>query len=174
MASYTQFICCCGASTISGVSRTEPERIVFDYLNSRKGSTRFDPITKRYIKVDGLNIKDAFLIWADPDRPTVSGSSGKLLCEYIVKHRLGSVTKTPLRHNPMHPARKPGKMDLRIWIWNINPVACQKWWDKHKPVEPPPKDVGVLKHAAVNVSRNAPVCPDNTTGTGPIDDDIPF
>jgi len=177
MASYTQFICCCGAKTIYGVSSTKPEKIVFDYLKSQAGNNWFDTKLKRYVKGEKLFIKDAFLIWADPDRVvnTAWGSSGKLLCEYIVKHRLGSVTKTPLRHNPMHPERKLGKLDLRIWIWNINPIACQKWWEKHKPPSADPVTVSLLGKAppigagAKNAAKH--VCP-------PIPDfdrdDIPF
>lgn len=135
---FTTFVCCCGAKTISGVSTTKPEQVVADYLKTQMG-TKFDPVTKQYV-TGTLNIMDAFVLWADPDRPDPPAtnpyaSSGKLLCQYIRTHHLGTVTTTPLRHNPMHPERKPGKMDLRIWIWNIDPAACQKWLNRRGKVK---------------------------------------
>lgn len=177
MPTFQGFVCCCGAKTLFGVVNTKPEAIIRQYLQSQMGGTKFDPVTKKYVKLDKLHIMDAFVIWADPDRPDPpkggdawhQRSSGKLLAAYITQQRLGSVTKTPLRHNPMHPERKPGKLDLRIWIWNINPVACQKWWDRYNPPPSAPSTTASLLDkvppADVGKKNATPVCPD---------DDIPF
>ncbi len=51
----------------------------------------------------------------------VSYKAGKRLAEYIIKHKLGTITTSK-------PERNPNTRRLvQVWIWNVDKKAANKW-----------------------------------------------
>lgn len=141
---FNGFDCCCGARTFNGVSSRSPESIVKDYILS-SCEMRYHSETKRYIKGVTPRYQDAHLLFADPMRGSRAKYSGAKFAAYITKHKLGEITASPARHNPVHNERKKGYMDLKIYIWSPSTTGLNKWWKKNNPVPIEIKpDVGKL------------------------------
>lgn len=123
--------CCCGAKTISGVGGNLPVKVIQAYLKTTTGGRKLDPVSKTYVVSDQLNIQDAHLIFAGPE--TKKKSTYRTFARYIETNNLGSVVASEPAHNPLHSERKPGKLDLVIFIWTLDHKALGKWWLENKP-----------------------------------------
>ncbi|MFA5695834.1 MAG: hypothetical protein WC917_00010 [Bacilli bacterium] len=98
---------CCGIEELVDIAdyETEPKTIIVD-------------ICTNYFENEN---QCAFYMFSDIQRKR----SGKNLCKFIKKHKLGLITQSPSRVNP-----NSGN-SLTIWIWTINKRNLRSFYSKN-------------------------------------------
>jgi len=143
----------CGIKSFNGAGSYKPETIIKDFIKAQGGTRQvYDVAQKKYVPNSEISFGDCFLLWSDFDRDTCTAQcdpkkpakkaelSGHRFAEYLIKHKLGEVTISPGRHNPLHPERilkKDGQPTgevvglLHVFIWAVDPIALNEWYKEH-------------------------------------------
>lgn len=67
-----------------------------------------------------IGLDFAFVIFSD----TVQRGYGSKLAAFIKSHKLGTIIPSQIKTNPNT------KNKIRMWIWQINPTALERWLKK--------------------------------------------
>jgi hypothetical protein len=145
----------CGVKSFNGAGSFTPEEIIKSFIKMQGGAgSCYDVAKKKYVPNSDIKFSDCFVLWSDFDRDTCNGQcdpkkptkkailSGHRFAEYLIEHKLGEVTISPGRHNPLHPERilKDPKTKqptgevvglLHVFIWAVDPIALNEWYKKN-------------------------------------------
>lgn len=134
----------CGVITLLGVSSQSPRDTLLEFLKQHPPTIqRFDVETKKYVTASSTGY--IHVIFGGPDMSTLPPKKGHYssvgscgaFAAFIREHALGSVVKSPPRHNPYHNERKPGEGDVIVYIWSPNQAKLAAWAKANPLVGPP-------------------------------------
>lgn len=107
----------CGVRQLFGFGDYKsPEKLLFDSLEDSD---------------DNFPLLFKFILFSDTITPpsTRSYLTGKKFAAFIAKNKLGTVTASKVQTNPNTNNR------IRVWLWDVNLKALEKWYKSHKDYE---------------------------------------
>lgn len=128
----------CSVSTINQVSLQSAKQTLRQYLSNRPFRLqRYDAKVKGYVAC--IQCQDVHVIFGGPDMATLDPKNGhysdKGSCNqfaaFLEENKLGVVTRSPGRANPLHTERNAGEGELIIYIWSPDSNALYKWAEVH-------------------------------------------
>ncbi len=96
---------CCGFQELNGIRRKEHKDIIADVC------------AKRY----GEDSSCAFYIFTDAE----DMCAGLSFAKFVISHKLGSITRTPIATNPN------SDNEVRGWVWKVNNKALNAYAQKN-------------------------------------------
>ncbi|KKK80713.1 hypothetical protein LCGC14_2820730 [marine sediment metagenome] len=113
---------CCGLGELDGIANTEPRIIIKHFCEATYTQGEWDGYAGGVGRMIPSDFNYALVLFTS----VTKRKYGERLRDYIIKNKLGYVTKSATKTNPNTKNR------INAWLWAIHVKNLEQWYKKNK------------------------------------------